>query len=138
MQTPKFYWQGFIVVLVAYSIIYLTDYSSVLILPHNPVLAKQITRWFAIALVYGSGIFVLRKTKVIWLSSLWHLIHLALFGYLLMIGFYELLIAPVPYAIRASVAPIVEFLISPFLYLLMGVLHHTLIISQSNDETSLN
>jgi hypothetical protein len=44
-------------------------------------------------------------------------------GYLLLAAAYEYLIAPLPYGIRGSVAPIVEFLISPIIYMAMGLLY---------------
>jgi hypothetical protein len=54
---------------------------------------------------------------------LWNLIHLALLIYLLLAAAYEWALAPLPYGIRGSVAPIIEFLISPVYYIGLGVLY---------------
>jgi hypothetical protein len=70
-----------------------------------------------------TGAVVLRKTGEAWLKYVWHLIHLLLIFYLLLIAFVEYFILPVPYGIRASVAPVVEFLVSPLLYMGAGVVY---------------
>jgi hypothetical protein len=61
--------------------------------------------------------------KVGWMLFLWNLLHIALLAYLLLAAFYEWIIAPLPYGIRGSVAPIIEFLISPVYYIGLGVLY---------------
>lgn len=80
-------------------------------------------RWMAIGLVYLVGWAVIKNTGVPWLLAIWHFIHLSLVGYLFLIAAYEYAIAPIPYGIRASVAPIVEFLISPVLYFAAGLVY---------------
>lgn len=80
-------------------------------------------RWMAIGLVYVVGWLVIKHTGVVWLLAIWHFIHLSLVGYLFLIAVYEYTIAPVPYGIRASVAPVIEFLISPVLYFAAGLVY---------------
>lgn len=77
----------------------------------------------AIGLVYLVGWLVIKNTGVAWLQAIWHFIHLSMVGYLILIAVYEFTIAPVPYGIRASVAPVVEFLISPVLYFGAGLVY---------------
>jgi hypothetical protein len=70
-----------------------------------------------------TGGFVLRKRGVYWLKAIWHLVHLSLIIYLGGVIAFEYLIAPVSYGVRASVAPIVEFLVSPVLYMCAGLVY---------------
>jgi hypothetical protein len=121
LSFPKKYWKGLVFVLLAYTVVQLISYQSFFRLPAFIQQNKQLMRWMAIAIVYLVGCLVLKGTGVVWLLGLWHMIHLSLVGYLFFIGIYEYTIAPVPYGIRASVAPVVEFLISPLLYFAAGL-----------------
>ena len=123
LHFPKQYWKGLAFVLLAYSVVQLISYQSFFRLPAIILENKQLMRWMAIALVYMVGCLVLKGTGVAWLQAIWNLIHLSLVGYLFLIGMYEYTIAPVPYGIRASVAPVVEFLISPLLYFAAGLVY---------------
>jgi hypothetical protein len=120
---PKNYWKGLALVLLAYSTIQLLLSRPDLEIPNYPGLFRQLFRWFTIALVYATGGFVLKQTGISWLKSIWHLVHLTLIAYLALVTAFEYLIAPVSYGVRASVAPIVEFLISPILYLGSGLVY---------------
>ena len=109
--------------LLAYSTIQLLLSRPDLEIPGYPGLFRQLFRWFTIALVYATGGFVLKHTGISWLKSIWYLVHLTLIAYLALVTAFEYLIAPVSYGVRASVAPIVEFLISPILYLGSGLVY---------------
>lgn len=123
IRFPKNYWKGLILVLLAYTTVQLLIARPDIEIPGYPGLFRQLFRWFTIALVYVTGGFVLKQTGIGWLASIWHLVHLTLIGYLAIVTAFEYLIAPVSYGIRASVAPIVEFLISPVLYLGSGLVY---------------
>jgi uncharacterized membrane protein YwzB len=121
LSFPRQYWKGLVFVLLAYTVVQLISYQSFFRLPAIIQENRQLMRWMAIAVVYLVGCFVLKGTGVAWLLGIWHVIHLSLVGYLFLIGIYEYTVAPVPYGIRASVAPVVEFLISPLLYFAAGL-----------------
>jgi hypothetical protein len=123
LSFPRQFWKGLVFILLAYTVVQLISYQSFLRLPTIIQENKQLMRWMAIALVYSVGCLVLKANGVAWLLSIWHLIHLSLVGYLFLIGIYEYTIAPVPYGIRSSVAPVVEFLISPLLYFAAGLVY---------------
>ncbi len=123
LSFPRQFWKGLVFILLAYTVVQLISYQSFLRLPTIIQENKQLMRWMAIALVYSVGCLVLKTNGVAWLLGIWHLIHLSLVGYLFLIGIYEYTIAPVPYGIRASVAPVVEFLISPLLYFAAGLVY---------------
>lgn len=120
---PSHFWKGLFFVLLAYSAVQLMSYQSFFQLPAVIQQNKQLMRWMAIGLVYLVGCLVIKNTGVAWLLAIWHFIHLSLVGYLFLIAVYEYTIAPVPYGIRASVAPVVEFLISPVLYFAAGLVY---------------
>jgi hypothetical protein len=123
IKFPKNYWSGLIFLVLVYTGIQLMISRPDLEIPGFPGLFRQVFRWFTIALVYATGGIVLKQTGVDWLKAIWHLVHLTLILYLGAVTAYEYLIAPVSYAIRASVAPIIEFLISPVLYLCAGLVY---------------
>ena len=123
LRFPKNYWTGLVVVLTAYTFVQLFFYHPVISISSFFVQYRQFFRWVTITLVYMTGAVVLRKTDEAWLKYVWHLIHLLLIFYLLLIAFVEYFILPVPYGIRASVAPVVEFLVSPLLYMGAGVVY---------------
>lgn len=123
---PDNYWKGLIIILLAYTLVQLSFYLPLIQLPQFVKTNRQFLRWVTITIVYITGVLVLKRTNEDWLIFVWHLIHLVLIFYLLLIAFVEICITPVPYGIRASVAPIVEFLISPLLYLGAGVVYMSL------------
>lgn len=88
-----------------------------------PVDPRQFIRWINILLIYIVGILVIRTMHPPWLLFTWNLIHIVLIGYLFLAAAYEQFIAPLPYGIRGSAAPIIEFLISPVFYMGMGLLY---------------
>ena len=123
IRFPQNYWTGLVFLLLVYTGIQLMLARPDVEIPGFPGLFRQLFRWFTIALVYATGGFVLKQTGVDWLKAIWHLVHLTLIIYLGAVTAYEYLIAPVSYGIRASVAPIIEFLISPVLYLCAGLVY---------------
>jgi|GEM_PF-1112475 len=118
---PKNYWAGLLVVLAVYTFVQLLFYHPLFTAPEFFKSFRQPLRWLTITIVYVTGVQVLKRTEEDWLKFIWHFIHLLLIFYLLLIAFVEYFIMPVPYGIRASVAPIIEFLISPLLYMGLGV-----------------
>jgi hypothetical protein len=123
LKFPNNYWKGLVLILLAYSTIQLLLSRPDVEIPGFPGLFRQLFRWFTIALVYLTGGFVLHRTGITWLTGIWHLVHVTLIAYLGLVTCWEYLVAPVAYGIRASVAPIVEFLISPVLYLGAGLVY---------------
>lgn len=132
---PENYWKGLIVVLLAYTLVQLLFYHPLIQLPQFVKTNRQLLRWVTITIVYIAGVLVLRRTNEDWLIFVWHLIHLLLIVYLLLIAVIEYFIMPVPYGIRASVAPLVEFLISPLLYMGIGIVFLSMHDATINTKT---
>ena len=132
-RLPKHFWSGFWVMVIAYSLVRLFFYEPVVSMPKWVHEYRQLFRWINITFVYVVGIFVVGRMGVGWMSFLWNLVHIALLAYLMLSAFYEWAIAPLPYGIRGSVAPIIEFLISPVYYIGLGVLYLYLNKIQKSD-----
>jgi len=126
---PKNFWKGLLMILLAYTIVQLLVYQHLFNLDHYIAAMRQPIRWLTITFVYLVGVRVLKSTNELWLLTFWHIVHVSLIAYLIIVAFFEYFITAVPYGIRASVAPIVEFLISPVLYMCAGLIFHTV---QSN------
>lgn len=73
--------------------------------------------------VYLIGTFHIQKFSVKWMEKLWHLIHLSMLGFLLSIGAFVWLISDIPYLLIQFSSTIQELLISPTLYIVMGLLN---------------
>lgn len=123
---PKGFWKGLAIIFLVYTLLQLMMHHPFFGQLHINGIYKQVVRWVNIFIVYLIGALVLQQSEVKWMSAIWHLIHLVLIGYLFSIAGWEYLVSPIPYGLRASVAPIVEFLISPVLYLGSGVLYYSL------------
>jgi hypothetical protein len=132
-KLPKYFWSGFWIMVIAYSLVRLFFYEPVVRMPGWVYQQRQLFRWINISFVYVVGIFVVKRMKVGWMLLLWNLVHLVLLAYLLFSAFYEWAVAPLPYGIRGSVAPIIEFLISPVYYIGLGVLYLYLNRIQKSD-----
>jgi hypothetical protein len=127
---PKNFWKGLLMILLAYSIIHLLPYLN---LPKFYIFStamRQPMRWITISIVYLVGVRVLKSTNELWLLTFWHFVHISLITYLLIVAFFEYFVSAVPYGIRASVAPIIEFLISPVLYLCAGLIYHAVQVNK--------
>lgn len=123
---PRNYWIGLIIMILAYTIVQLSFNTHIIPVPGWLLKHRQFFRWLNILFVYGIGILVIQKMSPGWLLFSWNLVHVVLMGYLAVAAAYEYFIAPMPYGVRGSAAPIIEFLISPVFYVIMGLVYHTL------------
>ena len=123
---PRNYWKGFIVILIAYTIVQLLFFHPLFTIPSKIHDYRQFIRWLTIAFIYLVGAKVLLNTGIAWMITIWHIIHALMISFLLIAAVYEYGIGPVPYGIRSSVAPIIEFLISPVLYMASGLIYTSL------------
>ena len=81
--------------------------------------------------VYLIGTFFLGKLEDNWMSYLWHLIHVTGLGIITSIGCYDWFIAETALKVKVFARSIQETLISPVLYVAMGLLNKTLKKSNS-------
>lgn len=111
---------------IAYSVIRFFFYEPLFPVPGWVHEYRQVVRWVNMTFVYVLGILVIRTMSESWLLFTWNLVHIVLISYLILAAAYDYFIAPMPYGIRGSAAPIIEFLISPVFYVVIGLVYHKL------------
>ncbi len=116
---------GLIIIVVIYSLynIYFMDNYSVLNIDRK---LKHIIKFSTTILVYVAGTYHLGKLEDSWMSSLWHLVHITGLCIITSIGLFDWLITEVSEGLKAHANTIQEILISPVLYVAMGVLNNAL------------
>ena len=122
---PKDFWKSLIGLLVLYTLLQLIYFIPESSFPEAVRRIRLSPLWFLLAVVYAAGWLVIRQWEVSWLLMIWHVVHISLAGYALATLAYMRFIGPVPNGIATSIRPIVEFLISPVLYLALGLLYRT-------------
>jgi hypothetical protein len=134
---PRHFWLGFWVMLIAYTLIRMFFYDGVLPAPQWLKEQRQLVRWCNISLIYVVGILIIKKMKEPWMLWAWNAVHLLLIAYLLLAAVFEKSFGGLPYGIRASVAPIIEFLISPAYYVALALLYafHKKMSPETESET---
>jgi hypothetical protein len=123
---PRNYWKGFAALLLAYTLLQLVYYVPEAMMPEVVKKTTFSPIWLLLVVVYAAGGWILSKTGVGWMRALWHIVHISLIAFAMLVLAYGRLIGPVPYGIAASVRPILEFLISPVLYLAVGLLYRAM------------
>lgn len=122
---PKNYWKSLLALLVLYTLLQLIYYIPESSFPEAVRRIRLSPLWFVLAVVYACGWLVIRRWEVPWILMVWHAVHIALVGFALGTLAFMQIIGPVPNGIATSIRPIVEFLISPVLYLALGLLYRT-------------
>lgn len=80
-------------------------------------------------MVYLMGTYHLGKQKNNWMLCLWHLVHISLLSTITCIGIYDWIFGMVSYHVKEIAASMQEFLISPMLYIAMGILNQRLVLN---------
>jgi hypothetical protein len=88
-----------------------------------PLRARHIVKFLFILLAYGAGGFSLKKYAAIpWTMQIWHGVYLITLLLLLLLGGYDWEIARVPFPVRVLADDLQEFLVSPVLYVVIGIM----------------
>ena len=116
---------GLIFIIIIYSCyyIYFEENSDIDFLPRK---VKHIIKFSATIAVYFVGTIHLGKLKDSWMSTLWHFIHITGLCIIAIVGFYDWFIMEVSLNAKQFVGSIQEILISPVLYVAMGLLNKSL------------
>lgn len=120
---PNGFWKGLIILLPVYTLLQLLYYIPEASLPRFIGRLVLSPVWFVLPLAYAVGWLLLRRWDAHWVVAVWHLVHIALVGFAMCVLLYGRFIGPVPRGIADSIQPIVGFLISPILYLALGLMH---------------
>lgn len=120
------FWTGLIIILIIYTLIYLFFYDA----PYFndiPRRLRHLIKFFILITVYLIGGYHLRLNNIKWMYIIWHFIHITRIGIITSFGLYDFLVSPTPIFIRSFLNSINEFLISPVLFVGMGILYKRII-----------
>jgi hypothetical protein len=123
---PRKFWFGLITILIIYTLFYLF-FNEASYLSQIPRKIRHIIKFVVLFTIYLIGVWNLSLDKIIWMRTVWHIIHLSGIALLLLLGAYDWLIHPMPLFMREVLDAVNEFLIGPTLYVGMGLLHKFLL-----------
>ena len=122
------FYTGLIIILIIYTLVYLLFYEA----PYHSEIPRRIRhliKFSTLITVYLIGSYHLRLNNIKWMYIIWHFIHITGIGIITLFGLYDLLVSPTPIYIRTFLLTINEFLISPVLFVGMGILYKKLSIT---------
>ncbi len=134
-----YYWVGFIIIVVIYSVynLYLVDVNYYQSIPRK---VRHICKLLTILSIYGTGTFALKKYAAGWMMYIWHLLHIVIIALLLLIGLYDWSFGELSAQFRNVANTLFEFLISPVIYIAVGILNSKFsrVISDTSAENKGN
>lgn len=117
------WWQGLCWIVLVYSMFYVWVYDNPDIL-EVPRTWRNFIKFLTTIGIYLLGTRHLGKLHVRWMGILWHFVHLGGLSLLLVFGTIDMLLEHrVPIELRTLTNFVVELLISPSLYVGMGLLN---------------
>ncbi len=125
-HTERLRWLiGLAMILIIYTLFYLffieSDQTQ-----YIPRRIRHLIKFSTTFIVYLVGTFHLGKLNDKWMSQIWHFIHISLLTVLLLIGAYDWIFGMVSKQVKDFTVTIQEFLISPVLYVGMGIINRKL------------
>lgn len=118
---------GIVIIFIIYSsyYIFIAEHRDTAMLPRK--LRHFISFLFTVA-VYFAGTYHLGQLKALWMSKIWHAVHISGLCIITVLGFIDWVFLTdntIP-SLSIFARSIQEILISPLLYLAMGLLNKTL------------
>ena len=113
----------FIIVIYSWNYLYFAENKSYVSLPKLTIHLMMFSVTIA---VYFIGTLHLGKLKDSWMSSLWHLIHISGLAIIISLGLLDWFILEISLSLKQLAYSIQEILISPVLYVAMGLLNRSL------------
>lgn len=122
----RYYWVGLSIIVLIYSAYYLlfADRAESILIPRK---WRHVIKFLTTFSVYLVGTYHLKWQSNDWMKWLWHLIHINLLGTISSIGAYDWIFGMVSIQVKEIAASMQEFLISPLLYIAMGILNNRLV-----------
>jgi hypothetical protein len=119
-RIKKAWWVGLIAISVFYAVYYVYfRYSAFYSMPARQM---RVVKFVFVALTFVAGWLGLRKGAVAWAARFWVMAFGSLVLLLVMLGLYENYFARLPVDLRIILDDLVEFLVSPALYVALGIL----------------
>lgn len=123
-NTRVYFWAGFTIIVVIYSLynLYLVDVNYYESIPRK---VRHICKFLAILSIYATGTYALKKYTAGWMMYVWHLLHIVIISVLVLIGIYDWSFGEISAQFRNVADTLFEFLISPVIYVAVGILNTT-------------
>lgn len=118
-RKKQWFWTGLVLICIVYgffNVLYLYKLELYL-----SIRGRHVVKFLSILLVYGVGVYCLRRWGAPWMLRVWHGCYLTIVLLLLLLGGYDWTIARTPAAVRALADSLHAFLISPVLYVAMRI-----------------
>ncbi len=115
-----FFWVGLIAIAVLYCLYYLSFMYGAFL--EMSLRARHVTKFFSILAAYTAGVFCLKKYAMTWMVHTWSFVYLTTLCLLVLLGVYDWMVARTPLPIREIADNLQEFLISPILYVIIGII----------------
>jgi hypothetical protein len=112
---------GLIIILIIYSLFYIFFVDGDV--EWIPRKVRHVIKFVTTVSVYLAGTWHLGKLNDRWMSTVWHFIHIGLLGIITLVGLYDWFIGMVSESVKDMTWTMQEFLISPVLYVGMGILN---------------
>lgn len=115
---------GFIFIIIIYTLFYVCFLEN-----SNLNLSRffnHAIKFSSTIAVYLVGTYHLGKLEDSWMSFIWHIVHVAGLIIITSIGLFDLFISEISLSTRMFALSVQEILISPLLYLAMGLINKTL------------
>ncbi len=117
---------GVIFIVIIYSWYYLFFITEDLSWMLLPKLVFHLIRFATTIVVYFIGTIHLGKLKDSWMASIWHLVHISGLIIITSLGLFDWFIFDIGRPVKNFAHTIQEILISPVLYVGMGLLNNSL------------
>ena len=121
---------GLLAICVIYSLY--SVYFDLTYVPDIPGKLKHLNKLLFVIIVYGVGTLALKRYMIGWMMLIWHVLHIIFISVLLLIGFYDWYHGDITDQIRNVANSVFEFLISPVLYVSMGIIQFRLFKNKEN------
>ncbi|MDO6435070.1 hypothetical protein Q4E93_30930 [Flavitalea sp. BT771] len=116
----RFFLIGLGVIVLFYILYYVVFVYHVFLVV--PMRLRQLIKLGFILLTYGTGVWALRKDTARWIMKIWHLLYGCTFLFLILLGVLDGWLGRMSPAVREVAGNLHEFLISPVLYIVIGLL----------------
>ena len=125
-KTDRHKWiGGLVIILIIYTLFY--NFFAVRAYTYEiPRKLRHVIKFGTTIAVYFVGTYHLGKLKDQWMAHLWHFIHISLLMIITGIGIFDWTFGMVSYKTKELAASMQEFLISPVLYVGMGLINQKL------------
>ena len=123
---------GLVLIVIIYSVYYIYFVENQAMLSLSKIILHLI-RFSTTIIIYLIGTVHLGKLKDNWMSTLWHFIHISGLCIITSLGLFSWFIFDIGLDLKSFAYTIQELLISPVLYVAMGLLNRSL-----NKNTAVN